>query len=102
MTARSDPTPLTRAFGRRARDLRQGRGWTMRHMSGLVSLTAGTLCRIEQGADTTLGAAGRIADAFGMPVAVMLAPDSCEHCHGAPPRGFTCQECDAKGPEVTL
>lgn len=93
--------PVTVAFGRRVRELRQDRGWTLRHTGDLVSLSWATVCKIEQGAGTTLGSADRISAAFGMSLAVMLAPDSCGHCHGAPPRGFTCQECGGAGLAVT-
>lgn len=101
MTAACELVPVTVAFGRRARELRQEQGWSLRHTGALVGLNWGTLCKIEQGAGTTLGAADRIASAFGMSLAVMLSPDTCGHCHGAPPRGFTCQECATAGPEVT-
>jgi hypothetical protein len=41
-----------------------------------------------------------VATAFGIPLAVMLDPESCPVCHDAPQRGFTCGTCGAKGPEV--
>lgn len=101
MTSPASPVPVTVAFGRRVRDLRQEHGWSLRHTGTLCALNWGTLCKIEQGADTTLGSADRIATAFGVPLAVMLSPDSCGHCHGAPGRGFVCSLCGMAGPEVT-
>jgi transcriptional regulator with XRE-family HTH domain len=100
VTAASDPTPLTAAFGRRVRELRQERGWSLRYTGDLVALNWGTVSKIETGAGTTLSAADRIAGAFGVPLAVMLAPDACANCHGAPHRGFICGTCWEPGPGV--
>lgn len=98
MTASED---VTAAFGRRVRDLRTERGWSLRDMGAMVSVDAATLSRIENGAGTTIGTAGRIAALFGLPLVAMLRPVLCGHCFDAPSRGFTCQECGAAGPEVT-
>jgi transcriptional regulator with XRE-family HTH domain len=95
------PVPVTVAFGRRAREFRQDRGWSLRETGTLVGLNWATLSKIENGAGTSLRCADSIALAFGMPLAVMLTPDSCGHCHGSPGQGFTCQLCGAAGPEVT-
>lgn len=101
MTAPSrSRSPVTVAFGLRVRELRRECEWTLRHLGGLAGLDAATLHRIEAGGGASLGAADRIACAFGVPLAVMLSPDSCWHCHGAPRPGFACLECGAKGPEV--
>ncbi len=100
MTAPAEQVPVTVTFGRRVRELRQERGWSLRHTGSLVALNWGTVCKIEQGAGTTLGNADRISAVFGIPLAVMLSPDSCVNCHGAPHRGFICGTCGAAGAGV--
>jgi transcriptional regulator with XRE-family HTH domain len=101
VSGRREPAPVTVAFGRRVRELRQERGWSLRHAGDLVALNWGTVSKIETGAGTSLENADRISAAFGMPLAVLLSPDSCGHCHGAPWPGFACLECGATGPGVT-
>jgi transcriptional regulator with XRE-family HTH domain len=101
VTVRNPPTPVTIAFGRRARELRQEREWTLNKGASRTQLAPSTLCRIEQGMDTTLSTAERIAAAYWVPLAVMLSPETCANCHDAPGRGFTCQECGTAGPAVT-
>lgn len=98
----TDPEALTAVFGRRVRELRQERGWTLRHMAGLILLDFSTLSKIENGADTTLGTAGRIAGAFGLPLASLLPPVRCGYCLDSPPRGFICPACGTTGPEAVL
>lgn len=92
-----EATAVTVTFGRRVRDLRTGRGWTLRDMAALASLDAATISKIENGADTTIGSAARIASAFGVPLAFLLPPAACGWCLDVPPRGFTCQECGTAG-----
>ena len=99
--ARSEASAVTAALGRRAHDLRTGRGWSLRHFGGLVSVHESTLSKIENGADTTIGTAARIAAGLGVPVAGLLRPFWCLHCLDAPPRGFTCDSCGASGTAVT-
>ena len=101
MTASRDRPPVAVAFGARARALRLERPWTLDAMAARTGLTVSAICRVERGQNSTLATAEKIADAFGMPLPAMLAPDSCSNCYGAPGRGFTCQVCGAKGPEVT-
>lgn len=103
MTYRNAPTPVTIAFGRRARELREGREWTLNMGASRAQVAPSTLCRIEQGLDTTLSTAERIAAVYGLPLAaaVLLSPEACANCHDAPLRGFTCQTCGTAGPEVT-
>ena len=101
MTFRKPPTSVTVLFGRRARELREGRGWTQNQGASRTQLAPSTLCRIEQGHDTTLGTAARIARVYGVSLAVLLSPETCSNCHDAPWRGFTCQVCGLAGPEVT-
>lgn len=101
MTAPAEPVSVTVAFGRRVRELRQERGWSLRHAGTLVSLNWGTLCKIENGAGTTLGSADRIAGVFGKSLSELVAPVSCGQCLDSPPAGFACQACGAKGPEAS-
>jgi transcriptional regulator with XRE-family HTH domain len=100
VSTRGTPDAVTVAFGQRVRSLRLELGWPMRRAGELAGLNSSTLCKIEAGADTTLSAAGRIAGVFGMPLAVLLSPDSCSRCHGAPPRGYICGLCATAGPEA--
>lgn len=97
----SEAATVTTALGRRVHDLRTERGWSLRHLGGLASVHEATLSKIENGADTTIGTAARIAATFGVPVAGLLRPFWCLHCLDAPPRGFTCDTCGVSGTAVT-
>jgi transcriptional regulator with XRE-family HTH domain len=100
---RSDPTEVTLAFGRHVRETRTALGWTLEELSARTGMGLGSLSRIENGFNLTLATAGRLAVALGVPLAALLrlASVACGHCQDAPPRGFTCQECDLAGPAVT-
>ena len=98
---RGDSTDATAVFARRVRDLRAERGWLLRDLAEASGLGISTLSRIENGRDTSLGAAGMIARGLGVPLAALLPDVACGHCLDAPPRGFTCQECGTAGPAVT-
>jgi DNA-binding XRE family transcriptional regulator len=91
------PASASVVFGRRVRDLRNERGWTLRDAAPRAFLDPATLSRIENGADTTIGTAGRIAAAYGVSLAVLLPWADCAWCLDSPPRGFTCQECGTPG-----
>jgi transcriptional regulator with XRE-family HTH domain len=100
MTAPESPVPLSVAFGRRTRSLRTRRGWSQERLGACPGLTTASVRRIERGENTMLLTAEAVATALGVKLAVMLDPESCPVCHDAPQRGFTCQKCGAKGPEV--
>lgn len=89
--------PVTVAFGLRVRELRAEREWAARYLAEVTGLGLTGLYRLEKGDNTTLATAAKIAEAFGMPLASMLDPGGCANCHGAPRRGFTCQECGTAG-----
>jgi transcriptional regulator with XRE-family HTH domain len=101
MTARGDGADVTAVFSARVRASRGDRGWSLRDLSAVAGMTYPTLSKIENGAGTSLAGAARIARALGMPLAALLPDVACGHCLDAPPRGFTCQECDLAGPAVT-
>ena len=75
MTDTASQTPLTIAFGLRARALRNERGWSLESMAAHSGVGRATVHRIESGDDTRLSTAERVAAAFGMPLADMLGPE---------------------------
>jgi transcriptional regulator with XRE-family HTH domain len=83
--------PVTAAFGRRARELRQERGWSLERMAARPGLNISAVRRAERGGNIRLATAERIAGALGVPLADMLGAGSCGHC----------RECGAKVPEVS-
>jgi transcriptional regulator with XRE-family HTH domain len=101
VTADDGAAMVLAAMGCRVRDLRIGRGWSLRALGDRVHLNAGTLSKIENGADTTIGTAARIACALGVPIGALLPASDCPWCLDFPPRGFTCQRCGTAGPGVT-
>ncbi len=59
--------PLTRHLGRRVRDLRADRGWSLARLAGVSGVSRSMLSEIErEQANPTLAVAFRIARAFGM------------------------------------
>ena len=102
MTGRQgDVTGVCAVFGQRVRAARTGRDWTLRELAAEAGVDHTTLSKIENGRGTRFAIAGRIAAAFGVPLAALLPAVACGHCLDAPPRGFTCQECGTAGPAVT-
>lgn len=89
MTAPAEP--VTAAFGRRARELRQERGWSLERMASRPGLNISAVRRAERGGNIRLATAERIADALGVPLAGMLGGGSCGHC----------RECGAEGREAS-
>jgi transcriptional regulator with XRE-family HTH domain len=75
VTALASQTPLTVTFGRRARDLRNDRGWSLEAMAARSGVGRATVHRIECGENTTLAKAEKVAAAFGMTLAEMLSPE---------------------------
>jgi len=93
--------PASVSFGRRARELREEREWTLDQLADQSGVSRSVVLTIEQGDNTTLDTAAKIAKALGVPLAVMLSPETCATCHGAPYRGFICGECGTAGAGVT-
>jgi transcriptional regulator with XRE-family HTH domain len=94
MTAPAPPVPVAVAFGKRVLALRTKRGWSRAGMASRSGLTVAVLRRIERGENTTLATAAKVAGAFRVPLARLLAPVTCERClDAAPPRGFACPAC---------
>lgn len=53
--------------------------------------------RAVNGTSCSLPLAGKIADALGESLAVLVTPFDCKTCHGKPPAGFACLACAAEG-----
>lgn len=90
--------PVSAAFGRRCRRLREEQGLTRRQLAGVAGLSPAVVTLVEKGANTTLATASALAKALGEALPSMLDPDGCPNCHGAVRRGFACLECGAGGP----
>jgi len=86
---------------RNIRRLREQRGWSYRQVEERLSRAGRAIPTVQLG---YLEAGERHADAddlvalaavFGLGVEeLLLPPASCDTCHGAPPAGFRCMECD--------
>lgn len=63
------------AFGKRARALRDERGWSLSEMAAHSGLGRATLYRVERGDNIRLSTVAKVAGAFGTDAAQMLAPD---------------------------
>jgi transcriptional regulator with XRE-family HTH domain len=85
------------AFAANVARLRASRGWTLREMGEMTGMSASTALRAEQGKDLYLSSALALADVFGVPLGDLVGEPDCAHCRDAPPRGFTCDACGAKG-----
>jgi transcriptional regulator with XRE-family HTH domain len=73
MTALAPRVPVAVAFGARARALRLERDWTLGALASRTGLGRATLYRIEQGGNPRLATADKVAAAFGLSLAEMLA-----------------------------
>lgn len=66
--------PPSVAFGRRVRDLRHERGWTLRALGQLAGIHQSSVGRIERGErDVLLHTILRLSKAFGVDAGVLLA-----------------------------
>ena len=72
------------------RRLRRERGMSYREVGQLLGMAASNVCRAEHG-ERTPPPAGKVAEAFGVPLAAVLSP--CPHCHYSPPTGYMCLRC---------
>ena len=91
MTARQHGVPA--AFGRRLRQERERRNWTLRQFGTAAGVNATTVLRAEQGHDVALSIAAALAAGLGLPLSALLAEMECARCDGAPPAGFVCLAC---------
>lgn len=100
----------TRAVAAHLLSNRRARGWSVRELSERLiamgwPLTSDAICRIEQnlrngGTVRTVRKVSvddlmALAEVFGIDPGSMLTAPACEACNGAPPGGFTCNECGA-------
>lgn len=89
-------------IGANVRALRQGMGWTQRHLATLLGWgpDASSICRLEKEAKDgrrrgiTVHELDRLADIFE--VAVWQLRARCVICDGNPPAGFACLTCGAR------
>jgi transcriptional regulator with XRE-family HTH domain len=89
-------------IGANVRALRQGMGWTQRHLAELLGWgpDASSVCRLEKETkdgrrrNITMPELERLADIFD--VAVWQLKARCVICDGNPPTGFACLTCGAR------
>ena len=93
---------VTRWFHLRVQAELRARSWSSRELSRRADCSASTFTRLRNDEGTSLEVAARIADALGIPLGDLIAPVRCEACQDAPPAGFDCQSCGAKGPAAQL
>lgn len=93
------PDDVVAWFGAHARAGLAARGWLVRDLAERAGDTAGNVSQALNGAKCPLALAGRIAAAFGIPLAEMVVPYACRTCAGyggSPPKGTACLECGAE------
>lgn len=93
---------------RNARRLREQRGWSYRDVEERLSRAGRTIPAVELG---WIEAGERrvdvddlvaLAAVFDLGIEELLQPPAeCETCHGAPPAGFMCLECETIGLPTT-
>lgn len=86
---------------RNIRRLREQRGWSYREIEERLARVGRAIPTVEQG---WIDAGERHVDAddlvafaavFGLyPGELLEPPAECDNCHGAPPAGFMCMECE--------
>jgi transcriptional regulator with XRE-family HTH domain len=87
--------PAIPAFGRRLATARARHGWSQRELGERAQVSPFILSRIEAGTrGCILLTAVRLAFAAGISLDGLL--DSCRHCGGSPPAGFSCSCSGAK------
>jgi transcriptional regulator with XRE-family HTH domain len=105
---------LSERIAQRVRMLRRQHGMNREQLAsacqqlgGPASLSAAAITNIETGRPTkdggrrravTVDELGLFAAVFSVTPADLLSPDTCGSCGGAPPRGFTCNECGISQP----
>jgi transcriptional regulator with XRE-family HTH domain len=87
------PDELTRVFAARILRERQARGWSLRDFAAKAGISASTINRAERGTGVWMSCAASIADALGIPLALLVTESPCPVCDGTPPAGFTCNAC---------
>jgi DNA-binding Xre family transcriptional regulator len=88
---------VTRWFHLRVQAELRERDWSSRELARRADCSASTFTRLKNDEGTSLEVAARIADALDMLLSDLIAPIQCEACKDAPPAGFDCQSCGAKG-----
>lgn len=96
----------TRAVAANVAAHRNARGWSLRTLSGHlhetgIALAPDALNKIEaalrgdgdNARRVTVDELVALAGLFGVDPASMLTAPDCDTCNGAPPTGFTCQNC---------
>jgi len=73
-------------------------GWTQDRLQKEAGIKSPQLAaRAVNGTGVDLALAGKIAGRVGLPFSVMIGPYECGTCHGAPPSGYRCLECETEG-----
>ena len=102
--ARSSPTTLAGIVAAHVRRLRRAQGWTQSNTAARLAdagMVMGHTClsKLESGERTvTVDELAILAAVFDIadPWSLTVLPE-CATCHGAPPAGFTCNDCGAVG-----
>ncbi|CAM5250536.1 hypothetical protein SGLAM104S_01620 [Streptomyces glaucescens] len=89
---------------RNIRRLRERHQWSYREMEDRLARTGRAISALDQSAidsgerPVTVDDLVAFASVFGMDVQELLEPPAdCQTCHGAPPAGFMCMECETSG-----
>jgi transcriptional regulator with XRE-family HTH domain len=91
---------INATFGQRAAALWGQRGLSGREVMRRAGLSSSFITRLGHGDGIGLAPAARIAQVLGVPLGQLLGPPACGQCLDAPPPGFTCNACGAKGEEA--
>jgi transcriptional regulator with XRE-family HTH domain len=103
-TARGPRGPAGNNVRRNVRRLREQRRWSYREVEERLARVGRAIPVLAQSA---IDAGERrvdvddlvaLAAVFGLtPRELLEPPEDCGTCHGAPPRGFMCMECETSG-----
>lgn len=96
--------PAGRNLRRNIRRLREQRRWSYREVEERLSRAGRAIPVLDLGAievgerRVDVDDLVALAAVFGLGVEELLRPPAdCETCHGAPPAGFMCMECETSG-----
>lgn len=95
----TQPDGVVAWFGTHVRARLAVAGWTTADLGARTGDAPGNITLAVNGTKCPLAIAGRIAGAFGVPLAEMVVPYTCRTCagHGGrPPAGTRCLECGAE------
>lgn len=75
----------------------RAKGWTPQQLAEAVQCNVITVTKATNANGISMDIAAKMAAALGKTLAMAVGPYECGTCHGEPPQGFRCLECDTEG-----